>query len=396
MKNKLAAFLIFCLTASVFGSCASDPEEYSTSHDAKYEITYLLTDFENIGNRNAESIWRALINGDDPHMGYAYMFDDNKTDDDWVVPHAGSSNMCVDDEGNNLNPYPAACEVYTGYIPNAQNPVPLPFFQSQKSFHWSGTAVMSGVGFGIYFADYVFAQPFMPGNTSRLQISPQYKIAASFSNGRKDTAGISLCSDDASFDGTVDPAFRNPATRVPYLDRDKWDSEGLYRVEGPVWTAGVVYVDTDDVEHYELDYNRRVTSSDKEKIKEPRCLVDMGQKGFVMWARGNADIEVALIMPQTAPNFDGGTCDLDGGEKCYDHLRVIFPLDDQWREYHASWDDFSQEGWGPAVALDPNRIINVQIKVSGYKQYDRGKDFDIWMDQIGFYGGKPWPFMPQQ
>ncbi|MBN2714414.1 MAG: hypothetical protein JXX14_01090, partial [Deltaproteobacteria bacterium] len=233
--------------------------------------------------------------------------------------------------------------------------------------------------------------PYDPTNPNNLLISKAGKIPARFSAGRRTVDGRPICQDDGLFAGTVDTAFRNPLTRVPYLNRDIYDSEGLYEVDGPVWTKGVVWVDTDGVEHYRLAYNPDPEEYPGNTMKEPRCLADMGQKGFVMWARGDAPIEVALIMPETAPNFDGGTCDLDGGEKCYDHLRVVFHLDDEWREYHAAWDDFSQEGWGKPVALDPNRIINVQIKVSGYKSGAK-RDFDVWMDHIGFYGGETWTF----
>ena len=356
MKNKMAAFLIFCFTSLVFGSCASDAEEFSTQHDPKYAITYLLTDFEVIGNRGAEALWLAAADQEDPHMGYFYMFDDNKQDEDWVVPHAQNSNMCKDAEGNDLNPIPPECEAGTGGKPLAEQDKPFRLFNSNKSFNFHGTATVSGVGWGIYFADYIFEPTYQPNNPSKLLINAAGKVSPVWSNMRKGANGRPLCSDNADFLGTVDPAFKNPATRAVYQNRHVHDSDGLYRVEGGVWTAGVVYVDADGVEHYELDYDRRVTKDAKESIKEPRCLSDMGQEGFVMWARGDTPIEVALIMPESAPNIDGGICDLDGMEKCYDHQRVVFDLDDEWREYHASWDDFSQEGWGIPVHLDPNRI----------------------------------------
>lgn len=128
------------------------------------------------------------------------------------------------------------------------------------------------------------------------------------------------------------------------------------------------------------------------KMKESRCLGKRGQKGFVMWATGNATVEVTLNMPQTAPMADGGLCDDDGGEKCYDFHKVKFKLDGAWREYWADWSEFKQEGWGTAAVLDPDSIINIQIKVV---PPDNGgfEEFDIWLDHIGFYGGETWDFV---
>ena len=394
MKNKISVILTSFLVSFAFGSCASDEEEYATQHDPEYTVTYMLTDFETLNNRSNESIWLANADANDQHLGYYYMFDDNKQDNDWVVPHAQNSNMCKDEDGNELNPPPPECQVHTGRKPLAEQDNPFTLFNSTTSFNFHGTAIVSGVGFGVYFADYIFEPPYKRDTPSKLSITSGGKIAPNWSSMRI-VPGTEkpLCADDASYIGTVDSEFLNPVTRKVFRNKHVYDSEGLYKVTGPVWTAGVVYVDTDGVEHYELDYDRIVTTDSKESMKEPRCLTEAGQKGFVMWARGNAPIEVALIQPESAPNIDGGICDLDGGEKCYDHQRVVFDLDDEWREYHASWDDFSQEGWGIPVALDPNRIINIQIKVAGYKNTDRAREFSVWLDQIGFYGGNIWEFM---
>ncbi|MBN2718922.1 MAG: hypothetical protein JXX14_23955, partial [Deltaproteobacteria bacterium] len=150
MKSNIAAFIVVGAISVWLESCAADAEEFATTHNPEFEITYLLTEFEDIGNRSAESIWRASQNPGDPNMGYHYMFDDGMTEEDWVVPHAGSSTMCKDENGDDLFPKPDACGVTTGFMPLSMQDRPFTLFGSKKSFHWYGTAVLSGVGFGTY------------------------------------------------------------------------------------------------------------------------------------------------------------------------------------------------------------------------------------------------------
>ena len=113
-----------------------------------------------------------------------------------------------------------------------------------------------------------------------------------------------------------------------------------------------------------------------------------------MWAMGNTAVEVALNVPETAPLSDGGMCDEDAGEKCYDFHRVRFELDGEWREYHASFKEFIQDGWGKPIPLNPNHIINIQIKVLPSTD-GAPKPFNVWLDHIGFYGGNIWDFTQQ-
>ena len=398
MNSKPKTVLMYCCILSMVFGCAEDVSEYGTSPAQQFKITYLLTEFEasplRFANRNAESIYRILADTDE-HTAYAlyngwhYAYDDNKTPADIVVPHAQESNYCKNPEtDSDLDPRPPACDVVYGFQVNTANP--FPFFGSATSFHLHGTAIGAGVGFGTYFADYEFVPVRVPPGNTKLRRNADGTVAATFSAGRTGPGGAPLCSDDADFAGTVAPAF-DSVNRVP-LD-DSFDTSGTgdfvqkgkYAVSGSIYTAGAVYEDGDGVEQYELAYEHADT------LKEPRCLGDMGQEGFVFWATGNTLLEVQLIVKETAPRDDGGVCDEDGGEKCYDHLSVTFQLDDSWREYHAPWDAFVQEGWGTPVVLDPNRIINIQFKVPGPKS-GLPREFDLWLDHIGFYGGRTWPF----
>ncbi|MBN2341676.1 MAG: hypothetical protein JXX29_00360 [Deltaproteobacteria bacterium] len=408
MKKLVLGLLGFCIAPAVLGGCAASPEEYSTEHNPEYEITYLLTDFEINSNRNAEAAFRNV----DP-MGWHYMYDDSKTLDDYVEPHAQQSEMCRDLETDvPLIPTPPECDIMTGYQVNAQNP--FTEFGSQMSFHWSGTAKINGVGFGTYFADYSFNPIYTAANPNILVRDGQGRLPATFSNGRKLSNGTPFCKDNGDFAGRIHHCYYDTdasddlaciqsgkvcntmaedndencccLARQPFLDRFTYDQKGKYLVDGSIYTQGAIYTDTDGMEHFELAYEHQST------MKEPRCLGDLGQEGFVMWATGDADLEVQLLVQETAPLTDGGICDEAGGEKCYDHPTVVFELDDQWREYHASWDEFVQEGWGKPVILDPNKIINIQLKVNGPK-WGGTTEFDIWMDQMGFYGGTKWEFV---
>ncbi|MBN2803876.1 MAG: hypothetical protein JXR91_12350 [Deltaproteobacteria bacterium] len=127
-----------------------------------------------------------------------------------------------------------------------------------------------------------------------------------------------------------------------------------------------------------------------DKGKEPRALGTSGAKGVTFWATGTGTLVLSLNMPETAPISDGGECDEEAGEKCFDFHKVEFKLDGAWREYWASWDDFKQEGWGIQAKLDPDRFINIQFKVLAADDGSASK-FDIWLDHLGFYGGDMWP-----
>ena len=403
MKRCQLIFLVACIIVLACNGCAELPEEYSTEPDPKYTITYLLTEFESGTHKNAEGIIR-----DAPPMGYHYSFGDPKSLDDYIEPYPKESEYCrtqtlqelyamldtdtdalikaiqKGDTDAELDPAPKKCSVATGLQTHSKNP--FPHFDSKVSFRMQGRTGGEGVGFGTYFSDYKFVTVTEPDSKgTKLRRDANGNLPAVFSDGRLNSDGEPICSDDEMFAGVVDDGFESEDRDV-FTNEHKNDLKGKYTVTGPVYTAGKVWEDTDGKVHYELDYVH------KDKLKEPRCLMDMGQEGFVMWAMGDATIEVALNMQETAPLTDGGMCDEDAGEKCYDFHHVRFELDGAWREYHAAWSDFVQYGWGTAVALNPNRIINIQVKVVP-PENEPSKPFDVWLDHIGFYGGKTWEFV---
>ncbi|MBN2717691.1 MAG: hypothetical protein JXX14_17710 [Deltaproteobacteria bacterium] len=402
--RHLSGWFVCALTGTfgiLFWGCADAPEEYTTVHNPEYAITYLLTDFESGNHRNAEGVDR-----NSPPYGYHYTFGDPNAGDDYIEPFPKESELCrtqtleefystldsdelldairKGDTDAELRPYPPKCSVITGLQTHPSKPFSL--FDSRVSFHMRGVTAGEGVGFGTYFSDYIFYENTDPQHDRMtLRRNENGDLPAPFSEGRQNALGQSVCRDDALWAGKIDPRFYN-SDRRPFMNLNKADTAGLYPVEGSVYTAGHIWVDSDGKEHYALKHPY------PDKMKEPRCLLDMGQKGFVMWAMGNTAIEVALNVPETAPMSDGGLCDADAGEKCYDFHRMRFELDGAWREYHASFDEFVQDGWGKPVPLNPNHIINIQIKVPPPTSGEK-KTFDIWLDHIGFYGGETWEFV---
>ncbi len=373
-----ACLLSGALSAALAGCAAEKDETYSTEHDPKYKITYLFTDFELKNHYNAEGV--AAGGG----RGYMYMYDDPNTDLDYIEPRPQDSTMCKREDGSLLDPYPKACNIATGYDVNHTNKFEK--FHSTRSFHMTGTTAGEGVGYGTYFANYSFLALTDPEDSNKIMRDKNGNIPAYFTEGREDDDGNPLCMDDLEFSSVIPDEYKNEDTRIIFEDRHEGDMLGKYKVEGSFYSAGYIWTNDSGKEKFKLSYDNTDNI-----MKEPRCLGDMGQEGFVMWATGNTAVEVVLAMPESAPLTDGGLCDEDAMEKCFDYHFVRFELDGAWREYHASWDQFIQKGWGTPVAFDPNRIVNFQVKVPAPEHGT--KNFDIWLDHIGFYGGKKWPFM---
>ncbi|MBN2343806.1 MAG: hypothetical protein JXR45_20075 [Deltaproteobacteria bacterium] len=446
-KNKFLALLATCLVPTMLTSCAKEPDHsYSTEHDSKYAITYLMTNFEGDNHWNAEGVAR-----ESAPRGYHYIFDDPNSDLEYIQPHAQESEYCKDPEtGVPYTPdYRSQyCSIMSGFecnssitnaqfYPDSDLPVGDPDCPN-VAFHMTGIAAGEGLGFGTYFSDYTYLT--LVDDSNRYVRNDNDELWATFSDGRLNIAVegdeyalTSTCQDDADFAGRIHHCYNDTdpsddqaclesgnvcntmseeedmdcccVARVPFRDRFETDKEGLYRVYGSVYTRGSIYMmdpgdDTSNnydydnyYEMYKLDDQSVTPESSTTKIKEPRCLADMGQEGVVLWAKGNATIEVTLNLPETSPILDGGLCDEEGGEKCYDFHKVRFELDGAWREYHASWDEFVQEGWGKPVVMNPNQIINMQIKVVAPSIKGNTKDFDVWLDHVGFYGGTTWDFV---
>lgn len=452
-KNKFLAILATCLVPTLLIGCAKEPDnKYSTKHDSKYDITYLLTNFESENHWNAEGIAR-----EDAPRGYVYVYDDPKSELDYIEPHAKESNACrialdpsdsiedsdlilKGDTDKIMNPPPPKCSVMSGFecnegvtaedfYPDAN--IELPTGDCKNvAFHITGVTAGEGLGFGTYFSDYTKSSLYQTRSDELLRnengdLPPTFADEGRTVRSRDDEGNLyleNICEDNDDFAGKIhhcyydtDPAGDNACmasgnecdymgpvddtdcccvSRKPFIGGYETNIEGKYAVYGSVYTRGAIYQDTDGIEHFEFDDQTKTARfPDETKLKEPRCLAEKGQEGLVFWATGNATIEAMLNVPETSPISDGGLCDEEGGEKCYDYHKVRFELDGAWREYHASWDEFVQSGWGGAVPLNPNEIINIQFKVVAPVDPEGTKKFDAWFDHIGFYGGEKWDFV---
>jgi hypothetical protein len=310
-KRGFLVFMAAILVTAALMGCAGSEEEkvYATEPTGKYEITYLLTEFERISNRNAEGHHTVDALGQTSVAGYFYTYEDPAQTIDDMNPFPAQDPRCTDCNAEIVAAYPEA------------------------------------------------------------QCCTEEQVAA----------GISVCPTTSSF--LIKPASCDVTTgikEVPEASRWRADSTRSFFMTGVTAGEGVgfgIYFSDDE-------------DMASEGGKFPRALGETGAEGITFWAKGNADIEVSLNMPECAPLTDGGLCDEDAGEKCYDFHKVAFKLDGTWREYWARWSEFKQVGWGIQAALDPNRFINIQFKVVA--PASGGQSFDVWLDHLGFYGGDPW------
>ncbi len=95
--------------------------------------------------------------------------------------------------------------------------------------------------------------------------------------------------------------------------------------------------------------------------------------GVRFWARSGDDEEHAafLLVPSVGTTMCPG---------CGDHFGTEFEYSSEWQEYRMPFDEMRQRGFGmPRPALAKREIIAVEILFEG------GVDFDVWIDDIGFY-----------
>ena len=89
----------------------------------------------------------------------------------------------------------------------------------------------------------------------------------------------------------------------------------------------------------------------------------------------------------------GGECDHALVGDCYNFHHLDFDIDsDTWGEYLVPFADVVQEDWGsPLLEFDPARIAKVQFMFSEQAANPETGEFELWIDEVGIYGGEPWP-----
>jgi hypothetical protein len=113
---------------------------------------------------------------------------------------------------------------------------------------------------------------------------------------------------------------------------------------------------------------------------EEKGVFDAGSfTGVVFSAKGNTPIWATLMMRSVLAIEEGGSCDTAAGECDNAHGLLISPTD-EWRQYALPFAEVAQEeGWGQQVTFDPAELTSVMFQVGP------GVEFDVWIDQIGFY-----------
>jgi hypothetical protein len=95
--------------------------------------------------------------------------------------------------------------------------------------------------------------------------------------------------------------------------------------------------------------------------------------GVRFWARSGDDEQHAAFL--VLPSADTTMC-----PGCGDHFGTEFEYSSEWQEYHLPFDEMEQRGFGaPRPALVTSEILAVQIL------FEDDVDFDIWIDDVGFY-----------
>jgi len=111
--------------------------------------------------------------------------------------------------------------------------------------------------------------------------------------------------------------------------------------------------------------------------------------GIVFWARLGDAGAAATVKVNISDKFSepaGGICDESAGEddpnRCFDHWSYIAPLGTEWSLIVIPFEELTRAGSGAeptAQAVDVAGLYTIDF---GFAQ---GEDFDVYIDDIGFY-----------
>jgi hypothetical protein len=102
-------------------------------------------------------------------------------------------------------------------------------------------------------------------------------------------------------------------------------------------------------------------------------------QGIAFWAKGSVPMRFKVQLAGTVPTTAGGTCTGDPDLECQDSHGKSIPLSENWQQYVIPFTDLKQEGWGTKVGWDATTLVGIQFQVA------KSLDFDVWIDDIGFY-----------
>lgn len=110
------------------------------------------------------------------------------------------------------------------------------------------------------------------------------------------------------------------------------------------------------------------------ELNPRRCYDASAYAGVSFWARGRAQLRVAVKMTQVIAEEFGGSCVDD----CYDGHGVDRPLTADWQPYQVRWEELTQKGNGRALPFDPHSLFALEFGVRA------GAPFDFWIDDVAF------------
>jgi endoglucanase len=118
---------------------------------------------------------------------------------------------------------------------------------------------------------------------------------------------------------------------------------------------------------------------------DPKDAYDASKFGGVtFWAKsGSADAnpKVRLKLPDINTDPQGSQC-----TACFNDFGVDLVLSTDWTEYVLTWQDAQQmPDWG---APRPPSITSNKLYAVQWQTNTRGKEYDIWVDDIAFVGCK--------
>jgi hypothetical protein len=102
--------------------------------------------------------------------------------------------------------------------------------------------------------------------------------------------------------------------------------------------------------------------------------------GVQFWAKGKGGdmVRFLAVIPGTDPTPGVGDCDPNAG-KCSDHPGKLFTFSASWQQYHASFAELKQYGWGIKASFDS--VINAVLWIN-----DGPVDnFDFAIDEVSLY-----------
>lgn len=120
-------------------------------------------------------------------------------------------------------------------------------------------------------------------------------------------------------------------------------------------------------------------------LKEPKDGFDASKyEGITFFGRRAPDSfeKVRLKVPDRQTDPGGGVC-----TECFNDFGKDFVFTEQWKQYIVPFTEMQQmPDWGMPrpISIDPTALYAIQFQVATPGVY-----FDIWVDDISFYGCKP-------